>query len=78
MDGPDHEASLEPHEFENLVEGIKNISLSLGSAEKKVSQSEIKNLYIARKSLVAKELKKVIYFLVKIYAPRDRVMVSPL
>ena len=34
MDGPDHEASLEPHEFENL-EGIKNISVSLGSAEKK-------------------------------------------
>ena len=37
MDGPDHEASLEPHEFENLVEGIKNISVSLGSAEKSKS-----------------------------------------
>jgi len=55
MDGPDHEASLEPNEFKNLVDGVKNISVALGSAEKKVSQSEIKNLYVARKSLVAKK-----------------------
>lgn len=53
MQGPDHKASLEPYELKKMVEGIRNIDLALGSSNKKVSKSEIKNLNIARKSIVA-------------------------
>ncbi len=55
MDGPDHKASLEPDEFSKLVKGIRNISIALGSSEKRISASEIKNLKVARKSIVAKK-----------------------
>lgn len=59
MDGPDHNASLEPHEFIQLVEGIRNISKALGSNEKKISSSEKKNIAIVRKSIFAKtDIKK--------------------
>ena len=54
MDGPDHAASLNPAELKHLVEGIRNIESALGSGEKKVSTSELKNKDIARKSIVAK------------------------
>ena len=36
QDGPDHQASLEPDQFKNLVKGIRNVSISLGSGEKKL------------------------------------------
>ena len=52
--GPDHMASIEPYEFSNLVKGIRKISLALGSAEKKISDCEIDNKKIARKSIIAK------------------------
>ena len=55
LNGPDHKASLEPKEFKNLVNGIRNISLALGKSEKKITNSEIKNLKIVRKSIVAKK-----------------------
>jgi N,N'-diacetyllegionaminate synthase len=53
MIGPDHKASLEPHEFAAMVQAIRNIEKSLGTGGKKPSPSEIKNLPIARKSIVA-------------------------
>lgn len=57
--GPDHKASLEPEELKNMVKAIRNIELSMGSSEKKVSPSEKENLSVARKSIVAaKEIKK--------------------
>lgn len=52
--GPDHYASLEPIELKNMVTSIRNIEKSLGSGIKKPSQSETKNILIARKSIVAK------------------------
>lgn len=55
MEGPDHKASLEPDELKQMVEGIRNIEKALGSGEKKPSKSEIKNMEIARKSIVAKD-----------------------
>lgn len=55
LSGPDHKASLEPQEFNNLVKGIRNITIALGKNEKKVANSEIKNLQIVRKSIVAKK-----------------------
>lgn len=53
LPGPDHQASLEPHELKEMVEGIRNIERALGNGIKRASQSEIKNRAIARKSLVA-------------------------
>ena len=53
MEGPDHKASLEPNELAAMVNSIRNIEIALGSFEKKPSNSEIKNIEVARKSIVA-------------------------
>lgn len=53
MEGPDHKASLEPQELKAMVSAIRNIELALGSKEKKPTESESKNINIARKSIVA-------------------------
>lgn len=59
MEGPDHKASLEPHELKAMIDAIRNIEKSLGDGIKKPSKSELKNKDIARKSIVAKkEIKK--------------------
>ena len=59
MEGPDHLASLEPKELNQLVKSIRKIEEALGSQIKAPSQSEKKNLAIARKSIhVSKNLKK--------------------
>jgi N-acetylneuraminate synthase len=58
MDGPDHQASLEPHELKAMVSAIRNIELALGSGLKTPSDSEKKNIAIARKSIHLKEAKK--------------------
>ena len=59
MEGPDHKASLEPHELKAMVKAIRNIELALGSSIKKPSKSEMPNINIARKSIVAKyDIKK--------------------
>ncbi|MDY0192335.1 MAG: N-acetylneuraminate synthase [Aliarcobacter butzleri] len=59
MEGPDHKASLEPDELKVMVKAIKNIELALGSCVKKPSKSEMPNIQIARKSIVAKvDIKK--------------------
>lgn len=54
MEGPDHKASLEPDELRAMVQAIRNIELALGDGEKKPSESEKKNIDIARKSIVAR------------------------
>jgi N,N'-diacetyllegionaminate synthase len=53
MEGPDHKASLEPHELKAMVKAIRNIEEALGSSEKIVSGSECENRKIVRKSIVA-------------------------
>jgi N,N'-diacetyllegionaminate synthase len=53
MEGPDHKASLEPHELEEMVKCIRNIEMALGNGIKTPSKSEQKNINIARKSIVA-------------------------
>lgn len=59
MQGPDHKASLEPHELKAMVEAVRNIEKALGNGIKKPSPSEAKNISIARKSIVAaKPIKK--------------------
>ena len=54
MNGPDHKASLEPDELKEMTRAIRNVEASLGDGVKKPSESEKKNIEIARKSIVAK------------------------
>lgn len=53
MKGPDHKASMEPHELKEMIFSIRNIELALGEWEKKPSPSEQKNKPLVRKSIVA-------------------------
>ena len=53
MEGPDHRASLEPHELAQLVRSVRNIEAALGDGIKAPTASELPNRDIARKSLVA-------------------------
>ena len=53
MEGPDHKASLEPSELKAMVRAIRNIEKAIGTGDKKPTPSEIKNIAIARKSIVA-------------------------
>ena len=53
MVGPDHVASLNPKELISMVKAIRTTEIILGKSKKFVSNSEKKNLLIARKSLFA-------------------------
>lgn len=53
LPGPDHKASLEPHELKAMMSSIRNVEVALGSFEKKVTPSEQKNRLVGRKSIVA-------------------------
>lgn len=55
LPGPDQLASLEPGELKNMVHSVRNIEKAIGGTGiKEPSESEIKNISIARKSIVAK------------------------
>jgi len=59
LPGPDHKASLEPRELKTMVDGIRNIELALGDGIKRIMPSEVSNLGVIRKSIVAsREIKK--------------------
>jgi N,N'-diacetyllegionaminate synthase len=53
LPGPDHKASLEPEELKQMISFIRNIEILLGDGEKKLMPSEVGNVNIARKSIVA-------------------------
>lgn len=53
MEGPDHKASLEPHELIQLVSCIRNVEKGLGKRYKEVSIKEKEMRTIARKSIVS-------------------------
>ncbi|MFV0220644.1 N-acetylneuraminate synthase [Empedobacter falsenii] len=54
MEGPDHAASLEPNQLKEMVQAIRNVEQAIsGDGVKKPSESEMKNIEIARKSIVA-------------------------
>lgn len=66
MEGPDHRASLEPHELKAMVKAIRNIEKAMGNGVKEPSKSERKNIEIARKSIVAsKEIKQGEFFTIE-------------
>ena len=59
MDGPDHQASLDPVELKQMVTAIRNIEKAIGTGMKEPSSSEIVNRTVARKSIVAsRDIKK--------------------
>lgn len=53
MSGPDHKASLNPIELKNLIRKIRSIETIRGLNIKKAYKTEIKNINIVRKSLIA-------------------------
>ena len=53
LPGPDHIASLEPVELTSMVRAIRNIELALGDGVKAPRPSELKNIHVIRKSIVA-------------------------
>lgn len=55
LDGPDHKASLEPDELKNMVKAIRHVEIAFGDGVKHPAESEMKNINIARKSIVAKK-----------------------
>ena len=58
LPGPDHLASLEPKELTNMVQCIRNVESALGTGIKLPSESERKNINIARKSIhLVKDIK---------------------
>lgn len=59
MDGPDQSTSLEPNELQLMVSRIRNIEKAFGNGIKEPTNSELENIPIARKSIVAgKPIKK--------------------
>jgi N-acetylneuraminate synthase len=53
LQGPDHAASLEPAEFEQMTTAIRHVELALGSSIKGPASCELPNIPVARKSIVA-------------------------
>jgi N,N'-diacetyllegionaminate synthase len=59
MEGPDHKASLEPDELKSMVTAIRNVESAMGDGIKRPAASELENMAIARKSIIAaKDIKK--------------------
>lgn len=54
LPGPDHKASLKPGELKAMVEGIRQVERALGDGRKAPAPSEIKNIAVMRKCLVAR------------------------
>ncbi|TBL73008.1 N-acetylneuraminate synthase [Paenibacillus thalictri] len=53
LPGPDHKASLDAKELKAMVAGIRQVEMALGSGIKTPAPSELKNMHVARKSLIA-------------------------
>ncbi|MBE5910044.1 N-acetylneuraminate synthase [Pseudobutyrivibrio sp.] len=61
--GPDHKASVNPNELMELVKNVRRVESMLGDGRKKVTESELKNKIVARKSIVAlRDIKKGEFF----------------
>jgi N,N'-diacetyllegionaminate synthase len=53
LPGPDHSASLEPIELQQMVTAIRHVEAALGSGIKAPARCELPNISVARKSVVA-------------------------
>jgi N,N'-diacetyllegionaminate synthase len=56
LPGPDHKASLEPSELNSMIRCIRNVEEALGNGVKRLMPSEISNIGVARKSIVASQV----------------------
>lgn len=54
LPGPDHQASLEPGELQEMVRGIRRVESALGSGRKEPVEGEAETAAVARKSIVAR------------------------
>lgn len=54
MPGPDHQASLEPSEFRDMVDSIHTVETSLGTGEKMPTASELPIRELVRRSVTVK------------------------
>jgi N,N'-diacetyllegionaminate synthase len=54
MPGPDHRASLEPNEFKEMVDAIRDVEKALGDGVKKLTEEEERIKKVVRRSIVAK------------------------
>jgi N-acetylneuraminate synthase/N,N'-diacetyllegionaminate synthase len=54
LPGPDHRASLEPHELEQMIKAIRDVEKAIGNGRKTLAAEEKKNKKVARRSLVAR------------------------
>jgi N-acetylneuraminate synthase len=54
LEGPDHRASIEPHEMKRLIATIRHLEVALGDGIKRPMPSELENKRRMQKSLVAK------------------------
>lgn len=80
MLGPDHLASIEPDEFAAMVTAIRQVEDAMGDGIKRVTESEKKNLMVARKSLVAsRQIKRGDFFSIdNVTAKRPATGISPM
>ncbi len=80
LEGPDHKASLDPHEFSQMVLNIRTVEDSLGSGIKQITPIETKNAAVARKSIVAKRkiLKGELFTIDNITVKRPGTGISPM
>lgn len=53
LPGPDHAASLEPSELQQMVAAIRHVEVALGTGIKTAAPCELPNISVARKSVVA-------------------------
>lgn len=53
LSGPDHAASLEPDEMTAMIRAIREVELALGDGVKHLAPSELPNINVARRGLVA-------------------------
>jgi sialic acid synthase SpsE len=56
--GPDHSASVEPHELKDLIIGIREVEAGLGSTRRVFCEEELGQRKVHRRSIVAKKLIK--------------------
>lgn len=55
LQGPDHQASMEPKDFKEMINSIRKTYSALGIFEKKINAAEQENCKIAKRSVYAKK-----------------------
>jgi N,N'-diacetyllegionaminate synthase len=80
LEGPDHSASAEPQQLKLMIDGIRVVQSALGDGFKAPSVSELENLNLVRKSLVASSaiLKGTLFSEADLTSKRPGTGISPM